>query len=295
MTPSVVILTFNSVDSITATLERALTLSDDVFVVDSFSSDATVAIAKALGATVVQHPFENYSAQRNWAIDSLPFRYSWQLHLDSDEWMDPALVQAIRDLPDDTSHGGFLVPRYVRFLGRVLKHGAMSPTWHLRLFRQGDARCETRKYDQHFYVSRGTVGRLQGFLLDDIRMSLSEWTSRHNRWSDAEIDELINRRSSTGTIQAKAFGNPIEQKRYWRARYDKLPLFVRPFGLFVYRYFLRLGFLDGREGLIFWTLQTFWFRFLIDAKLFQVRNIPLPPQVVSSSATIAETQRVSST
>jgi glycosyltransferase involved in cell wall biosynthesis len=291
MKPSVVILSFNSADSISGTLERALTLSDDVFVVDSFSSDATVSIAEALGARVVQHPFEDYSAQRNWAIDSLPFRYSWQVHLDSDEWMDSTLVQAIRDLPDDTSRAGFLIPRYVRFLGRVLKHGGMSPTWHLRLFRAGAARCEMRRYDQHFCLNHGTVGRLRGCMIDDIRMPLSEWTARHNRWSDAEIDEMINHRSTTGRIQAKAFGNPIEQKRYWRSRYDQLPLFVRPFALFLYRYCFRLGFLDGREGLIFWTLQTFWFRFLIDAKLFQLRNIPSPLQVASgSAATLVETQ-----
>lgn len=294
MQPSVVILTFNSADSVPATLERALALSDDVLVVDSFSTDATVTIAEAFGARVVQHPFENYSAQRNWAIDSLPFRYSWQLHLDADEWMDSTLIQAIRDLPECPSHTGFLIPRYLNFLGRVLKHGSMSPTWHLRLFQKGAGRCEKRKYDQHFHVSHGTVGRLPGYLVDDIRMSLSEWTSRHNRWSDAEVDELTNPRFVTGTIQARVFGNPIEQKRYWRSRYDKLPLLARPFALFIYRYFLRLGFLDGKEGLIFWMLQTFWFRFLIDAKLVEYRNTPSPPKLSPRFASqIVETNNAS--
>ena len=101
MKPSVVILSFNSIDSIPKTLERARVLSDDVLVVDSFSSDGTVSIAQSFGAQVVQHCFENYSAQRNWAIDSLPFRYAWQLHLDADEWMDTTLIRAIQDLPDD--------------------------------------------------------------------------------------------------------------------------------------------------------------------------------------------------
>jgi hypothetical protein len=101
-------------------------------------------------------------------------------------------------------------------------------------------------------------------------MSLSEWTSRHNRWSDAEADELTASQNLSGqAIKPKALGNPIEQKRYWRAKYNNLPLFVRPFLLFAYRYFFRLGMLDGKEGLVFWVLQTFWFRFLIDAKLFQ--------------------------
>lgn len=285
MTPSVVILTFNSIESLPATLERALRLTDDVFVVDSFSTDATVSIAESLGATVVQHAFENYGLQRNWAIDSLPFRYPWQLHLDADECMNERLVEAIHTLPEETPHTGFLIARYIRFLGRTLKHGAMSPTWHLRLFRSGGARCEERKYDQHFYLTHGTTGVLRGHMTDDICMSLSEWTTRHNRWSDAVAAEKAIK-SSGHMVQPRMFGNAIERKRYWQATYNKAPLFLRPFALFGYRYFVRLGFLDGLEGFLFWILQTFWFQFLIDAKIFELRKrgpsstsrvtIPLP-------------------
>ncbi len=270
MKPSVVILAFNSAETLPATIKRALLISDDVVVVDSYSSDNSVEIARLLGATVYQHCFENYGSQRNWAIDSLPLRYSWQLHLDADEWMDDVLVQSIRDLPEATAHAGFLVPRYLKFLGRVLKHGAMSPTWHLRLFQTGIGRCEDRKYDQHFYLLSGTTARLPGHMIDDVRMSLSEWTARHNRWADSEVDELTCSKSHE-SIQKKVLGNAIEQKRYWRSKYDDLPLFVRPIALFIYRYFIRLGCLDGKEGLIFWVLQTFWFRFLVDSKLFEKR------------------------
>ncbi len=270
MNPSVVILSFNSAKSIQATIERAVTLSNDVVVVDSFSSDATATIAEALGAKVITHAFVSYGEQRNWAIESLPLCHQWQLHLDADEWMSDSLIQTILDLPDDPQCSGFLIPRYLRFLGRTLKHGGMSPTWHLRLFRSGAARCETRKYDQHFHLKEGKPHRLAGFLVDDIRMPLSEWTVRHNRWSDAEVEEQTRQDHAT-PIRPKVFGNPIEQKRYWRSIYGGLPLFVRPAALFFYRYILRLGVLDGKEGLVFWVLQTFWFRFLIDAKLFELR------------------------
>src|ERR1700685_2254 len=100
MKPSVIILTFNSEESLALTLKQAFCLTDDVLVVDSFSSDGTVSIAKGLGAKVVTHAFENYSAQRNWAIDSLSLRYTWQIHLDADEWMSDDLIQCIRDLPE---------------------------------------------------------------------------------------------------------------------------------------------------------------------------------------------------
>jgi glycosyltransferase involved in cell wall biosynthesis len=281
MIPSVFILSFNSAETLPATIETARSLSDDVLVVDSYSTDDTVQLAKSMGVAVVQHRFESYGVQRNCAMDSLPTRHAWQLHLDADELMGQALIQAIKSVPEDTPHNGFLVPRYLRFLGRVLKHGAMSPTWHLRLFRRDSGRCEDRRYDQHFYLKTGTVGRLTGCLIDDVRMPLSEWTIRHNRWSDAEVAELTAP-AAVQRIQAKLTGNPIEQKRFWRARYQKLPLFVRPLGLFLYRYFVRLGFLDGREGLIFWFLQSFWFRFLIDAKLFEYARRQEPARILQT-------------
>jgi glycosyltransferase involved in cell wall biosynthesis len=271
MKPSVIILAFNSVDTLGATLALAREISDDLYVVDSFSTDDTVALSRQHGALVLQHAFENYGAQRNWAIDHVVSRYPWQLHLDADERVTPELIAAIRALPENPAHSGFFIARLVQFLGRQIRHGGMSPTWHLRLFRNGAGRCEERKYDQHFYLSEGSTGQLQGYMIDDIRMPLSEWTARHNRWSDAEVLEQSAAREGA-RIRPRFWGNPVERKRFLRGLYNDAPLFVRPFALFFYRYFLRLGFLDGREGFIFWTLQTFWFRFLIDAKLFEQRK-----------------------
>ncbi len=269
--PSVIILAFNSVDTLGATLAQAQEISDDIHIVDSFSTDETVALSQLHGAQVVQHAFENYGAQRNWAIEHVESRYPWQLHLDADERLTPELIASIRSLPESPAHSGFFIARLVQFLGRQLRHGGMSPTWHLRLFRRGAGRCEERKYDQHFYLTEGTSGQLLGCMIDDIRMPLSEWTARHNRWSDAEVQEQTAAREGV-RIRPRFWGNPVERKRFLRGLYNDAPLFVRPFALFFYRYFLRLGFLDGREGFIFWTLQTFWFRFLIDAKLFEQRK-----------------------
>ncbi|HEY0759552.1 MAG TPA: glycosyltransferase family 2 protein [Acidisarcina sp.] len=271
MKPSVIILTYNSCDSLPATLRAALEVSDDVHVVDSFSRDDTAGIARAAGATVVQHAFSSYGEQRNWAIDTLPLKYAWQLHLDADEVLEPELIASILALPDTPPESGFLLARNLRFLGRILRHGGMSPTWHLRLFRNGVGRCEQRHYDQHFYLTAGGSRQLSGLMVDDVRMSLSEWTARHNRWSDAEVLEVQATAASSHRVPGRALGNAIERKRFVRRLYNNSPLFVRPFGLFFYRFVLRLGFLDGTEGFIFWVLQTFWFRFLIDAKLYEAR------------------------
>jgi glycosyltransferase involved in cell wall biosynthesis len=273
MRPTVILLSFNSEDTLGATLTRARQVSDEIFVVDSFSSDGTVALAESFGARVVQHAFENYGAQRNWAIDNLPVTGKWQLHLDADEVMDDELVAAIQALPEQTPHAGYFVPRYVRFLGRVLRHGGMSPTWHLRLFLTGVGRCEDRKYDQHYLLTGpGTTGQLPGVMIDDIAMSLSEWTARHNRWADGEVAEM-DAKNEAGRLTADPKGNPAQRKRALREKYNNLPLFMRPFLLFGYRYFIKLGFLDGTEGFIFWVLQTFWFRFLIDAKIWEKRHL----------------------
>jgi glycosyltransferase involved in cell wall biosynthesis len=277
MRPTVILLSFNSENTLGTTLARARQVSDEIFVIDSFSTDGTVALAESYGAKVVQHAFENYGAQRNWGIDNLPITGKWQLHLDADEEMDDELVAAIVALPDESAHAGYFVPRYVKFLGRVLRHGGMSPTWHLRLFRSGAGRCEDRKYDQHFLlVGEGSTAQLPGVLIDDNAMSISEWTARHNRWADSEVAEMFAAQAgeaASGRLTADPKGNPAQRKRALRQKYNKLPLFIRPFALFGYRYFFKRGFLDGQEGFIYWVLQTFWFRFLIDAKIWEKRHM----------------------
>jgi len=269
VTPTIVILSFNSSETISDTISSALLLSDDIFVIDSGSTDGTVEIALRYGVKVLQHPFENYGLQRNWSIDHIEAKYLWQLHLDADEQISAGLRDEIASLPEKSSLDGFLIPRYLRFMGRILRHN-LAPTFHMRLFRSGSTRCEERQYDQHFICS-GRIGTLESSMIDDIRMPLTEWTRRHNNWSDAEVKELLLSRRD-GRIKGKMFGNSIERKRFLREIYNDFPLFVRPPCLFVYRYVLRLGFLDGKEGLIFCVLQAFWFRFLIDAKLFEAQK-----------------------
>jgi glycosyltransferase involved in cell wall biosynthesis len=270
---SVVVLTFNSADTIGATLASVTRFSDDVHVVDSGSSDATPEIATAAGAKLVHHPFENYGAQRNWAIASLPLAHGWQLHLDADERVSDELLRELEALfagagpPPDID--GYYVPRLVHFHRQPIRHGGMWPIFHMRLFRGGKGRCEARKYDQHFFVD-GKSARLAAPMIDDIRLSLGEWTARHNRWADAEVEEILNP-GGAGVIQPGR-GDPVAAKRAQRSTYYRAPPFWRALGLFVYRYVLRLGFLDGRWGLIFFVLQTFWFRFLVDAKLHERRE-----------------------
>jgi glycosyltransferase involved in cell wall biosynthesis len=270
---STVILTYNSEATIGNTIESIALLCDDIHVVDSYSSDHTCDLVRRYGVRMVQHPFTNYAAQRNWAIGNLPLNHEWELHLDADERVSEQLSAELSYLKEHDPPAeiyGYCVPRLVHFLGRPLRHGGMFPIWHTRLFRRGYGRCEDREYDQHFLV-QGQIAKLYGAIVDDMRMSLTEWVVRHNRWSDAEVRELLRGANGDG-LRARLTGNPLERKRRLRNAYNHGPLFIRAAMLFFYRYFLRLGFLDGTEGLIFYFLQTFWFRFLVDAKLFEQRR-----------------------
>jgi glycosyltransferase involved in cell wall biosynthesis len=270
---SVVLLTFNSAGSIQRTLDAVRQISDDIHAVDSFSTDDTVAILVRNGVSVAQRSFANYSDQRNWAIDNLRLRYGWQMHVDADEELGPELLAAIRAIDfSATQADGYIVGRKIVFMGRLLRFGGISTTWHCRIFRAGHGRCEDRLYDQHFVCS-GRIETIGACMLDHQELSLSDWTARHNRWSDTESAEALRGPApSEGQIRPNLAGTRIERARALKRLYYRGPLLIRAFIYFLYRYIALLGFLDGREGLIYSVLQGFWFRFLVDAKILEARR-----------------------
>ena len=265
----VIVLTFNSASVIERTLRAALEVSRSVFIVDSGSSDDTVAIATRLGCEVVNRPFKHYADQRNWAIDEFGARSEWQLHLDADEVLDAVAIAEIRRVlaaPGEAT--GFIFRRRTYFMGQALRFGG-NDNFHLRLFKTGTARCEDRLYDQHFVSDRPGV-RLRGVLHDMNVGSLTEWTARHNRWSDMEAAELLRPQGdNAGQILARLSADPRERRRLYKGQYYKAPPVLRVFLLFIYRYVLQGGFLDGRAGFFYAFFQVLWFRMLVDAKLLE--------------------------
>jgi glycosyltransferase involved in cell wall biosynthesis len=271
---SVIILTHNEEANLPACLESLKGLECDIFVVDSGSTDRTGEIAKAAGATVVEHPFENYAAQRNWAQQNLPLLGEWLLHLDADERLTPELVNDINQVIQEPPPGidGFLLRKRTLFMHRWIKHGGHYPSYHLRFFRRGRGSCEDRLYDQHFVVS-GQVRRLQHDYIDVITSDIGTWTLRHTRWADLEAREILAGQHNGPRVRPTLFGNPIERRRWLRERlYLHSPPFARPLLYWFYRYVIRLGFLDGKEGFIFHFLQALWFRLLVDIKLDELRQ-----------------------
>lgn len=270
---TVVILTFNCAPIIGETVAQARKVSADIRVVDSYSTDGTPEIVRAAGCEVVQRAFKDYADQRNWAIQQVPPGPGWQLHLDADEVLDEAAVAAIRAVLDAGANApsdAYMLRRVDYFMGRRLRFSGVNP-WHLRLFRNGRGACEQRLYDQHF-VTTGHAGKLAGRVHDRNAVSLTDWTARHNRWSDLEAVELSRQQAGReGVLRADLFGDPRERTRSLKGLYYRLPGGLRAVAYFLYRYVLRLGFLDGREGFYFAFLQALWFRVLVDAKVHEAR------------------------
>ena len=271
----VVLLTFNSAGIIRETVGAALRVSPHVYAVDSGSTDGTAQILQDLGCTVVQRPFSNYSDQRNWAIAQVQGDFAWQLHLDADEVLDATAIDEIRTLLAGAArHDAYMLRRRDYFMGKMLRFSGVNP-WHLRLFKSGAGRCEARLYDQHFILvgAHRRSARLRGFMHDKNALQLSDWIARHNRWSDAEAREKsVPQSIGEDVLQPRLLGDARERTRFIKQLYYRLPIGLRAVSYFFYRYFLRLGFLDGKPGFYFAFFQALWFRMLVDAKLYEMHS-----------------------
>jgi glycosyltransferase involved in cell wall biosynthesis len=274
-----IVLTFNEETNIRACLESIKDVVSEIFIVDSGSTDNTLNIAKEYNCEIVSHPFENYSFQRNWALDNLSISNNWVLNLDADHRLTVELRNELKVIFDKNippAINGFLTSRRTIFMGKWIRFGGHYPTYHSVLFRKGKGYCEIKQYDQHFKVE-GDLIKLKGDIIDVITDSLFNFTLRHNKWSSLEASELSSKlKGGDGVIKSNRTGNAIQKRRYLKSVYEKFPLFFRPFIYFIVRYLFRLGFLDGTRGLIFHILQGFWFRFLIDAKVYELKKTPPP-------------------
>lgn len=272
---SVIILTFNEEIHIGRCIESVKNISENIFVVDCYSTDRTAEIAENLGAKVFQHKWEkSYSKQFNWALENLPIDTEWILRLDADEYLSPQLNQEIKNkLPNlSKSINGVIFPLRRIFLNRTIKRGT-GKIKLLRLFRYKKAICEQRWMDEHIVLLEGEATEFENDFVDHNLNNLSWWINKHNGYAIREAIDLLD--IELGLIEKKignAKLNPqAEDKRKKKIKYAKQPLFLRAFLYFIYRYILKLGFLDGKEGFLWHFLQSWWYRTLVDALIFEIR------------------------
>lgn len=272
---SVVILTFNEEKHIARCIKSLSTFTDKVFIVDSGSTDKTVEIAKSLGAEVAVNQWVNYATQFNFGIENNPFKTKWLMRMDSDEYVLPELSDEINQNLSATSEeiSGMYIKRRVIFFEKWIKYGAYYPIWLLRIWRNGHGICEESWMDEHIKLFQGKTIKMENDLVDHNLNNITWWTQKHNLYSIREVIDILNIKYNFRdfvSVEPKLFGSQEERKRYLKVKYASVPLFTRPIFYFIYRYFLRLGFIDGKQGLMWHFLQGFWYRFLIDVKIYEI-------------------------
>ncbi len=270
---TVFILTYNEEANLPHALDTVCGWAHAVYVVDSYSSDRTLAIAAEYGVQVHQNEWENWAVQRNWAMDNIPIETPWVLWLDADELITPPLAAEIaQTLPNaPASIVGYYTNRTRTFMGRILKHGGYAPNYVLRLTRPEATRIIPAG-DREYVHLDGETARLTGMMHHEDQRGINFWIAKHNRISDMaavyRLDQNAQRNlhQQAGNLEGR-WRNRIRDKVLMR-----LPFWLEPLIFFVYRYFFKLGFLDGKEGLYYCFFQAFWYPFLVAAKTHELRK-----------------------
>jgi len=257
---TVIILTKNEEKNILACITSAKQVAERILVVDSGSNDNTVELAKANGAEIFFREWQGHAAQFNWALDHCDIKTTWVFRLDADERISEELAKEIRiKLTNNSSKkvNGYQMRWRVYFMGKWIRHGGTHKPYFLRLFRYGKGRVEDKLMDEHIVID-GKIENLTGDLIHYDYKGLDAWLNKHIWYSDLELRMYDTQRNMIG-------GNKVQKKK--RGFYYRLPMFIRARLYYWYRYYVQLGFLDGKPGKIFIYLQAYWYRFVVDAKI----------------------------
>ena len=266
-----IILTYNEEKHIRRCIENVKQVSKVVYVIDSFSEDCTCKIAKECGAVVLRNKYINQAQQFQWALENCPIDTAWTMRMDADEYLTDKLIEEIKQtlpkLPKAVT--GCMMARNVVFLGKELKYGKLRTIRLMRLWRTGKAKMEQRWMDEHLYVTEGKTIKLKHVFIDDNLNGLTEWIRKHNNYSNREIVVTYENYWNSSNIR----NGILEKRNTEKSRYYKMPKFLRAFIYFFVRYICFGGFLDGKAGFIWATLQAYWYRVLIDAKIEEMEHI----------------------
>ncbi|RLB06322.1 MAG: glycosyltransferase family 2 protein [Deltaproteobacteria bacterium] len=268
---TVIILTFNEELNLPYALDSVIGWADQVFVVDSFSTDGTLEIAKNYNVPVYQNPWTDWATQRNWALSNLPVRNEWIFFLDADEQVTRELKKEIEVKIKNASPevAAYSVRQAFVFLGRYLKHAHDAPPL-IRLVRRGRVKWFCKGAREYCEV-KGKVKQLKHRLWHEDHKGISEWIQKQNLNATREALAILNAQNDIKEKKKISAERPL---RTWIREniYARLPRWLRPFFHFTYRYFLRMGFLDGYPGFVFCFLHAFWLPLLIDAKVYEIKR-----------------------
>jgi glycosyltransferase involved in cell wall biosynthesis len=269
-----IILTYNEEIHLQRLLNSIRSLNAAVYILDSGSTDRTVQIAETAGATVKQHPFINHPQQWHHALEVFAIKTPWVICIDADQIVTDELKQQLLNFRDEDYRdiNGIYFNRKNYFKNTWIKHGGFFPFYLLKMFRYGIGHSDLNEnMDHRFIVPGKAVIWKKGYLLEENlkENNIRFWIDKHNRYSDLLAQEEIERRQQlrVQVIRPAFWGSPDERTAWLKQLWWRMPLFIRPLVYFIYRYFFRLGILDGRQGFIFHFLQAFWFRLIVDVKI----------------------------
>lgn len=272
-----IILTFNEELHIERCIKSVQRVCKDVLIVDSFSTDATCAVAESLGAKVVQHKFENQARQFNWAIDNVEIDTEWIWRVDADEIIEDGLAaiaeKELFGLPKNVN--GVYVNKKIVFMGRPLLHGGWYPAQQIKIVRKGFGRSEEKMMDEHLIVTEGDTVSWNGDQTDWNLKPLDWWWKKHEGYAKREAmmqyqiknEKLKDKKEIAEEREGKLFGNNAEFKRYMKNLYGHCPRYLRAIVYFISRYFLMGGFLDGYAGWYWHTRQGLMYRWMVDREI----------------------------
>ena len=276
---AVIVLCQNEATHLTRLLKNCAEFASEIYIIDSGSTDLTIEVARAAGAIVLQHSFVNYAQQFQWALDTIKTDCEWIMRLDADEVIEHSLIEEIKiKIPTLSSNiVGVNLKRKHIFMGRWICHGGRYPLTLLRIWRRGCGRIENRWMDEHMVVWGGSTVTFENDFADHNLGDLTFFINKHNKYATREaIDRLADDSDLFARDEAVSAGASSWQarmKRLMKVRfYNRLPFGAGPVYYFLWRYIVQRGFLDGPEGLIYHVLQGFWYRFLVEAKLLELRR-----------------------
>ena len=265
---TILIITKNEEKNIEKCINSILKIAKRIVIVDSGSTDKTKEICiKYSKVNFYYNDWINHSHQINWALKNTNISTKWVFRLDADEEitkkLEDEIIEKLDKLGEDIT--GIYLKRRMYFMGKWIKHGGMYPIKNLRIIKNGYGLCENKEMDEHLITTKGKNISFQYDFIDYNNNQLEWWISKHNWYSGKEKKEYFKiKEKKEEDLEKKGLKRIFKNKGYYN-----LPLFMRARFYYIYRYYIKLGFLDGTEGKIYHFLQAYWYRFLVDAKIYE--------------------------
>ena len=270
-----IILTYNEEKHIKRCILSIKKFVKKIIIIDSFSTDKTIEIAKKFKVKVYKHKFINQAKQINWALRKIKFQTSWILRIDADEYLTKELRKEVTTYINtlNSNYDGISFNRVIKFLNKEIHYGGTSPHKTLRIWKNRKGRCENAWMDEQIIV-KGKIFHLNQNLIDENLNDLKWWKLKHRNYAKREAISFLHNKKNKNKSKFKKKLKNVRKRKYLKEKiYYKLPIFLRPLLFFLYSMIFKLGIITGWQGLVFYYYQVLWFRLLVDIKLYQLNKM----------------------